>query len=128
MRSMASITIAMWLLLGMSASVGAKDAKGLPMTIGPRLIHYPLQCHDGDRCKIDCFQGGRVTFSKAQLGSGDRVTLVFNSVFSEQLRPLWLELAGADGSDRRTILLPTDTLCDFQGMSIEPFQHPSGKP
>ena len=105
----------------------ARDSKGLPATIGPRLIHYPLQCHDTGRCKIDCFQGGRVTFSRAQLNSGDRVTLVFNSVFSEQLRALWLELESADGSDRRTILLPEDTLCDFQGMSIEPFQQPSGK-
>jgi hypothetical protein len=25
-------------------------------------------------------------------------------------------------------LLPNDTLCDFQGMSIEPFRHPSAKP
>jgi hypothetical protein len=40
--------------------------------------------------------------------------------FSDRLQPLWLEIQPDGGKNKRTLLLPRDVLCDFQGLTITP--------
>ncbi len=93
-----------------------------PGFAGPKLIHYRLRCHPGESCRIECSQGGRLVVSRTPVGPDDRAKLVFDDGFTGRLVPLWLELAGPDGSAPRTILLPGDVLCDLQGLTIEPLE------
>lgn len=88
--------------------------------IGSRLLHYTVRCAPGERCKMECFQGGRIVVSRARIEENDRVTLVMTDGFSDRLQPLWIEIIPADSRDKRTILLPRDVLCDFQGLTIQP--------
>lgn len=87
---------------------------------GARLLHYPLKCHAGERCEIECYQGGRIVVSRTRLNTNDSATMVMTDGFSDRLQPLWLELRPASGGNLRTILLPRDALCDLQGLTVEP--------
>jgi len=88
--------------------------------VGARLLHYPLKCHSGERCEIECYQGGRIVVSRTRLNPDDAASLVMTDGFSDRLQPLWLELRPASGGNLRTILLPRDALCDLQGLTVEP--------
>ena len=127
MRRCAFALVAIFVSLGLNlgGTVGGSVAvaqTGSDPLVGSRLLHYRVKCHDGERCKLECYQGGRIVVSRARLDPGDRVTLVMTDGFSDRLQPLWLEVIPADTrSNKRTILLPRDVLCDFQGLTVQPF-------
>jgi len=115
------------LLLALLVAAGISHAagrSGRPVAetplLGPRLLHYPLKCHAGERCQVECFQGGRVILTRIRLEPADSVRLVLSEGLSERLVPLWIVIRPRAGGVR-TVLLPGDALCDLQGLTVEPF-------
>jgi hypothetical protein len=118
-RSVITLLFACLCALGAGAHAAGGRSTDDPV-IGSRLLHYRVQCHPEDRCNVECYQGGRIVVSRARLAPADVVTLVMTDGFSDRLQPLWLEIQPDGGKNKRTLLLPRDVLCDFQGLTITP--------
>ncbi len=106
------------LLLATSPADAAEKPVG--PAFGPRLLHYPLQCHDERLCRIACFQNGVKVAERRSISKDDVLNLVVNAGLSEEIVRQWIEIRAADGKDVQTILLTKDTVCDLQSLSLKP--------
>ena len=89
---------------------------------GPKLLYYPVECHDVRGCRIECYQNGTGVISRANISPHDSVHLVVNTGVSEEIEPRWIEIRSFDEAGIQTILLTRGTLCNLRALTIKPLQ------
>ena len=87
---------------------------------GPKLLYYPLECHNLRGCRIECYQNGTVVASRLSIAQNDTVSLVVNAGISDEVIPRWIEIRAFEESRNQTILLSPNTTCDLQSLTIGP--------
>lgn len=102
---------------------GNEDEARSPL-FGPKLLYYPLECHDVRGCRLDCFQNGVNVVSRINISQHDAMFLVVNAGISDEIVPRWIEIRPFDDSQVQTVLLEPGALCDFQSISIKPLPGP----
>ena len=94
------------------------------ISIGPRLIEYPIECIDSRACEVRCHQHGVEVFKRAHILQTEQVRMLASTNADGEIIPRWLEIRAAAGGDTRTVLLSRDTSCDLQALVISPDARP----
>ena len=110
------------LAVAAAVAVASADERHKGRTFGPRLLQYPLTCHEKNGCEVACFQAGIKIVSRNNISPDDRVVLIVGAGVSDEIAPRWLEIQAGDRTHAQTILLTQDTACDLQSLTINPLQ------
>jgi len=112
----------------LAASLPAQDEprRSLPgsIALGPRLLHYPMECVEPRGCRIECYQHGVQIISRSGIGQQDEIRLVASAGVSDEITPRWIEIHPFNDSNVQTLMLTPDSFCDLKSLVISPKNRP----
>jgi len=109
------------LLAGIAAAEDAAEReRAAGISLGPRLLDYPVECVDPRGCRIECFQDGVKVLSRGQIALQDELRLIASTSTRDEITPRWIEIRPFSGNDVQTLLLSAGTVCDLRSLVISP--------